>query len=85
MTPPEAATFTELLDDIYETAVAPSAWERALHSLAIHFRCASAAIEWLDAAGGTDLLFEYGADQKYLRRLIEQRDFREGVLPALPA
>jgi DNA-binding CsgD family transcriptional regulator/PAS domain-containing protein len=69
----DQASYTEVVGDIYDCVLEPSRWSGTLARIASLTQSASSSViihDAFDSKGGS--IFEYGADQKYLRLYYER-------------
>jgi DNA-binding CsgD family transcriptional regulator/PAS domain-containing protein len=69
----DEASYTDVVGDVYDCVLEPSRWQGTLARIASLTQSASSAViinDAFDARGGR--IFEYGADQKYLRLYYER-------------
>jgi len=69
----DEASYTEVVGDVYDCVLEPSRWQGTLARIASLTQSASSSViinDAFDAKGGR--IFEYGADQKYLRLYYER-------------
>lgn len=68
----EDIALARLLGDVYDCALDPSVWPRALGSISAYVRSAASSVEWRDRQSGSSVIYEHGGDQKFLRRLADE-------------
>lgn len=80
------ASFSDLVSDVYDCVLEPSRWQQTLQHISSVTRSASSSVivnDTFDPKAGS--IFEYGADQKFLRVYFERYstiDLRPALLQA---